>query len=61
MHKQVSRLRSRSMRLKWGARRGEGMLEVPFGRFLEAILTLDLALDSNTQGDSDTLPGLVHS
>lgn len=40
---------------------GEGILEVPFGRFLEAILTLDLALDSGTQGDSDTLPGLVHN
>lgn len=37
------------------------MLEVPFGRFLEAILTLDLALDSDTQDDSDTLPGLVHN
>lgn len=35
----------------WSLGRGEGRLEVPFGRFLEAIMTLDLALDLGAQGD----------
>lgn len=35
----------------WSLGRGEGRLEVPFGRFLEAMVTLDLALDLDVQGD----------
>jgi hypothetical protein len=47
--------------LKGSLRRGEGRGEVPLGRLLEAMLTLDLALSSDVQGDGDTFPGWGHS
>lgn len=60
---QVARLGKVSMCLGgWSLGRGEGRLEVPFGRFFEAIVTLDLALDLDVQAtDSATLAGCVQS
>lgn len=59
---QVSRIKRCFMNLRGRLEEGGGRCEVPFWRwFLEAMLTLDLALESDVQGgDSDTFPGWVH-
>lgn len=59
---QVSRIKRSFMNLRGRLGEGGGRCEVPFGRwFLEAMLTVDLALEPEVQGsDSDTFPGWVH-